>query len=64
MQMSLTDLYSHMGMFAKGIVFTLIFMSVISVSVAAAKFIRFRLAAKATRRFAPLFSEALEQGNV
>ena len=64
MQMSLTDLWMHMGWFARGVAFTLVFMSVISLSVAAAKLLRFRRAAIATRAFAPQFSEALQQNDV
>ena len=36
MQMSLTDLWGHMGWFARGIVIVLLIMSVISLSVAVA----------------------------
>ncbi len=64
MQMSLTDLWTHMGWFAKGIAFTLIGMSIISLSVAAAKLIRFRRMTSATRAFAPQFSAALEADNI
>ena len=64
MQMSLTDLWGHMGWFARGIVIVLLIMSVISLSVAVAKLIRFRRMAKATAAFAPQFSVALEEGNV
>ena len=64
MQMSLTDLWMHMGWFAKGVAVTLILMSIISLSVAVAKLIRFRRMTRATALFAPRFSEALETGNV
>ena len=64
MQMSLTDLWAHMGWFAKGIAFTLILMSIISVSVAVTKWFRFRRMARATAAFAPQFSTALEVGDV
>ena len=64
MQMSLTDLWAHMGWFARGIAFTLVIMSMISLTVAAAKLLRFRRAATATRQFAPQFSDALQQGDV
>ena len=64
MQMSLTDLWLHMGWFARGIAILLVMMSVISLSVAAAKLLRFRRAAIATRIFAPQFSAALEQDDV
>jgi biopolymer transport protein ExbB/biopolymer transport protein TolQ len=64
MQMSLTDLWMHMGWFAKGVAITLILMSIISLTVAVTKWIRFRRMTKATAMFAPRFSEALEAGNV
>ena len=64
MQMSLTDLWGHMGWFAKGIAILLILMSVISLSVAAAKLLRFSRMTKATRAFAPQFSAALEADNI
>ena len=64
MQMSLTDLWNHMGWFAKGIGFTLIGMSIITFSVAIAKLIRFRRMTTATRAFAPQFSAALEADNI
>lgn len=64
MQMSLTDLWSHMGWFARGIVFTLILMSVISLTIAVVKWIRFRRAAGATRVFAPQFSSLLVDNDV
>jgi len=64
MQMSLTDLWGHMGWFARGIVIILILMSIITFSVAAAKLLRFRKMATATRAFAPQFSAALEADNI
>jgi len=64
MGMSLTELWESMGWFARGIAFTLIGMSIISLSVAAAKLLRFRRMTSATREFAPRFSEALEQDNI
>ena len=64
MQMSLTELWGHMGWFARGIVFVLILMSVISLSIAVAKWFRFRKMAATTRTFAPQFSEALEQERI
>jgi biopolymer transport protein ExbB/biopolymer transport protein TolQ len=58
------DLWNHMGWFARGVAFTLIGMSIISLSVAAAKLLRFRRMTAATREFAPKFSAALEQDNI
>jgi biopolymer transport protein ExbB/biopolymer transport protein TolQ len=64
MQMSLTELWAHMGWFARGIVFILIGMSVISLTIAVVKWIRFRRAANATRVFAPQFSAMLLDNDV
>jgi biopolymer transport protein ExbB/biopolymer transport protein TolQ len=62
--MSITDLWLSMGYFAKTIASILILMSILSLSVAAAKLIRFRRMTKATRTFAPQFSAALEADNI
>lgn len=64
MELSLTDLWLSMGWFARGIAFLLILMSIISLSVSVAKWLRFRKMAKATRAFAPEFSAALEADNI
>lgn len=60
MSMSLMELWGHMGFFAKGIALTLVLMSVVSLTVAGAKWLRFRRMGVATRAFAPQFSEALQ----
>ncbi len=62
--MSLTELWASMGWFARGIAFLLILMSIISLSVSVAKWLRFRKMTKATRVFAPEFSAALEADNI
>jgi biopolymer transport protein ExbB/biopolymer transport protein TolQ len=64
MQLSLMDMWADMGAFARGIVFVLLAMSIISLSIAAAKWWRFRRMAKVTRVFAPSFSAALQENNV
>jgi biopolymer transport protein ExbB len=64
MQMSLAELWSHMGWFARGIVFTLLLMSIFSLTIAVVKWIRFRRAANATRVFAPQFSALLLDDDV
>lgn len=64
MEMSLLGLWGHTGWFARGIIVVLVLMSVISLSVAVAKLIRFRTMAAATRAFAPTFSQALENDNI
>lgn len=63
MQLSWLDLWNEMGWFATGIVLILFAMSIVSLSVAAAKWWRLRKMAKATRLLAPRFSEALEGGD-
>ncbi len=60
MQMSLIELWGHMGWFARGIVFILAFMSILSLSVMIQKWWRLRKAQAETRKFAPEFSQFLE----
>ncbi|MEK6612442.1 MAG: MotA/TolQ/ExbB proton channel family protein [Gemmatimonadota bacterium] len=64
MEMSLIDLYQTMGAFAKGIVYTLMIMSVWSLSIAVQKWWYLRAAQSQTRKFAPEFSQFLEEDNL
>jgi biopolymer transport protein ExbB len=64
MQLSLLDIYNQMGNFAKGIVFVLAAMSIWSLSVAIKKWWDLRAAQKETRKFAPEFSQFLEEDNL
>jgi len=64
MQLSLIDLYQTMGAFAKGIVYTLMIMSVWSLSIAVQKWWYLRSAQSQTRKFAPEFSQFLEEDNL
>jgi len=64
MQMSLIELYHSMGWFAKGIVFCLAIMSVFSLSIMVQKWWRLRRAQGETRKFAPEFSQFLEEDNL
>jgi biopolymer transport protein ExbB len=64
MQMSLIELWGHMGWFAKGIVFILAFMSIMSLTVMVQKWWRLRKAQAETRKFAPEFSQFLEEDNL
>jgi biopolymer transport protein ExbB len=64
MQLSMTDIWAQTGWFARVIIVVLILMSIISLSVAVSKWIRFRRMATATRAFAPAFSQALENDNI
>ncbi len=63
MHLSIAELWGTMGMFAKGIIFTLLIMSLISLTVAVAKWWRFYRMGKATKKFAPEFSTVLKDGN-
>jgi len=64
MNMSLMELYSSMGWFAKGIVFTLLGMSAFSFTVLISKWWGMRKAQVETRKFAPEFSQFLEEDNL
>lgn len=64
MDMSIGAIWAQMGWFARVVLFVLIVMSILSLTVAFFKWKRMRTMARATRTFAPLFSEALEQGNI
>ena len=57
MQLSLLDLWGQMAGFARGIVFTLLAMSLWSLSITIKKWWDLRLAQKETRKFAPEFSQ-------
>ncbi len=61
MQMSMIDLWGHMGWFARFIVFTMVIMSILSLGVAFAKWWRFRKMQKETAKFAPEFSRFLQE---
>ncbi|MDQ3388415.1 MAG: MotA/TolQ/ExbB proton channel family protein [Gemmatimonadota bacterium] len=62
--MDYMHLWEQTGWFNRGIILVLIVMSVLSLSVAVAKWLRFRKMARATRAFAPSFSQALESDNI
>ena len=64
MGISLIELYHTMGPFAKGIVFTLAIMSVWSISIMLRKWWEIRQAQAQTKRFAPEFSQFLEEDNL
>ena len=64
MNFSIAEIWADTGWLNRGIVILLILMSVISLSVAVAKWLRFRKMATATRAFAPAFSQALENDNI
>jgi biopolymer transport protein ExbB/biopolymer transport protein TolQ len=62
--MSMMDLWNSMGPFAKGIVYTLMIMSVWSLSIMVQKWWYLRSAQAQTRKFAPEFSQFLEEDNL
>ena len=64
MQMGLLDLWGHMGWFAKGIVIIMALMSVWSLTVMIQKWWNLRKAQKETIKFAPEFSQFLEEDNL
>jgi biopolymer transport protein ExbB len=64
MEMSLIDLWGQMGLFAKGIVVVMAIMSVYSLSIMIQKWWLLRAAQAETRRFAPEFSQFLEEDNL
>ena len=59
MNISLLELWGTMGWFAKGIVFVLLFMSVLVTAIAGRKLLDLRRSRRATLRFSPEFSAAL-----
>ena len=64
MNMSLIELWHTMGWFAKGIVITLAIMSIYSLAIMLQKWWQLRAAQAETRRFAPEFSQFLEEDNL
>src|SRR5918993_3653315 len=64
MNMSLVELWHTMGWFAKGIVYTMALMSIWSLTVMMQKWWRLRQAQAETRKFAPEFSQFLEEDNL
>jgi biopolymer transport protein ExbB/biopolymer transport protein TolQ len=63
MNMSLEHLWASMGWFAKGIVITLIFMSIMVAYIAIRKLIQLGRSRRATIAFSPKFSKALASEN-
>jgi biopolymer transport protein ExbB len=64
MQMDMMELYHSMGWFAKGIVYCLALMSAFSTAVLISKWWNMRKAQAETRKFAPEFSQFLEEDNL
>ena len=64
MQISLTQMFASMGGFAKGIVVCLLLMSLYSLTIMISKWFYLRSAQVQTRKFAPEFSQFLEEDNL
>jgi biopolymer transport protein ExbB len=64
MEMSLLELWNQMGWFAKGIVFVMVIMSVYSLTIMVQKWWALRKAQAETIKFAPEFSQFLEEDNL
>lgn len=62
--MDMAELWHSMGWFAKGIVYTLGIMSIWSLTVLFSKWWNFRAAQAETKKFAPEFSQFLEEDNL
>jgi biopolymer transport protein ExbB/biopolymer transport protein TolQ len=62
--MSLLELWNQMGWFAKGVVFVMVIMSVYSLTIMVQKWWSLRKAQKETIKFAPEFSQFLEEDNL
>ena len=61
MQMSLLELWTTMGLFAKSIVFVMAIMSILSLGTALSKWWKLRKAQRETAKFAPEFSRFLQE---
>jgi biopolymer transport protein ExbB len=64
MSVSLLDLWTQAGAFAKGIVIILLIMSVFSLTIVVQKLIKVKKSESATRKFAPQFSRAIQEENL
>jgi biopolymer transport protein ExbB/biopolymer transport protein TolQ len=61
MGVDILALYNHADTFARAIVWIMIAMSILSLTVAIGKVIKFQKSTRATRKFAPLFSRAIQE---
>ena len=64
MSVDLMHLWGTMGWFAKGVVIVMAIMSVLSLTVAFQKYMLIRKSQAATRKFAPEFSRAIQEGSL
>ena len=61
MELSLLELWAHSGTFSRGIIITLLIMSIFSLTIAAGKWWRFRKSMRQTAKFAPEFARFLQE---
>ncbi len=64
MSLDLLDLWNQMGLFAKGIVFVMVGMSVYSLTIFFTKLVQLKRSERETRKFAPQFSRAIQEENL
>src|SRR6478672_10837341 len=64
MDMSLKGMWLQMGAFAKGIVIVMAIMSIYSITIMVSKWWSLRQAQRESRKFAPEFSQFLEEDNL
>ena len=64
MSLDLSNLWAQMGMFAKGIVFVMVIMSVYSLTIVFTKLVQLKRSERETRKFAPQFSRAIQEENL
>ena len=64
MSLDLLHLWAQMGSFAKGIVVIMAIMSIYSLTIVITKLIQVKRSERATRKFAPEFSRAIQEENL
>ena len=64
MSLDLFNLWAQMGNFAKGIVVVMAIMSIYSLTIVITKLVQLKKSERATRKFAPQFSRAIQEENL
>jgi len=64
MSVDLLHLWAQMGAFAKGIVVIMAIMSIYSLTIVITKLVQLKKSERATRKFAPQFSRAIQEENL
>src|SRR5256714_252545 len=64
MSVDLLHLWAQMGAFAKGIVIIMAIMSIYSLTIVITKLVQLKKSERATRKFAPQFSRAIQEENL